>query len=157
MLLANTQIIAPFDGVVASVIGQVGGNSEGASSENQEGVATGGLLGLIDDGKLVLEAQIDETAIVQVQLDQEVEVTVDALADRVFNGKVTAIAPIARVVSNIPIYDVTIVLDNSERILRAGMTAEAEIIIREVASSITVPSRAIRTEEEESYIQVPNF
>jgi hypothetical protein len=57
---------------------------------------------------------------------------------------VTAISPSARTVQNIPVFDVSLEVPNRSLVLRPGMTAEADIVLREVEGTFTVPSRAVR-------------
>ena len=142
--LASTTIYAPFDGVVSSVAVQPGSNvfSEGV------------LMTLIDDTTVELEAQVDETEIGQVAVGQSAELSLDAFPDETFTGVVTSISPEGRVESNIPIFDVTISLENPDLTLRPGMTAEAEIIVSEIENTATLSSTAVRTQGERSIIQV---
>ncbi|MCA9835287.1 MAG: efflux RND transporter periplasmic adaptor subunit [Trueperaceae bacterium] len=140
--LADTTLTAPFTGVVSAV------------NVSEGNTASGAVLTLIDDSQVKLEAQIDETEIALISLGLSAEVTLDAVPDHTFNGTVTTISPVARVESNIPIFDVTITLDNAEGLMRPGMTAEAEVLVQEVDSTISVPSRALQSVRNRSYVQV---
>ncbi len=125
---------APFDGVVASVATEVGAYVP----------EDGTVLTLIDDTSLELPAQIDETEISKVKVGQSASVTLDAMPDRTFTGTVTAIAPTGESVSNIPIFKVTVSLANTDLALRPGMTAEADIVVRNVANAVTLPLTALQ-------------
>jgi HlyD family secretion protein len=142
--LAATQLLAPFAGVVSEV------NVEEGSIVS----STTPVLTLVDDSQVKLVAQVDETEISQVQLDMTAEVTLDAVPDETFTGTVTTIAPVARVENNIPIFDVTITIDNSEGKLRPGMSAQAEILIKEIENTVTVPSSATKTVGDETSVHV---
>ncbi len=142
--LDATSLTAPFTGVVAELSAQAGSNL----STNQP------LFTLIEDSTLELITQIDETEIALVATGLVAELTLDALPDAEVAGRVTTIAPIGRIEQNIPVFEVTIEIDNADLRLRPGMTAEAEIIVREVDSTVTVPSRAVRSVRSRSYIQV---
>ncbi len=142
--LDATTLTAPFTGVVAELSAQAGSNI----STNQP------LFTLIEDSTLELITQIDETEIVLVATGLVAELTLDALPDAEVAGRVTTIAPVGRIEQNIPVFEVTIEIDNADLRLRPGMTAEAEIIVREVDSTVTVPSRAVRSVRSRSYIQV---
>lgn len=142
--LAAATLLAPFGGVVAAVAAGEG-NSVGSG---------GAVLTLIDDTEVKLEAQIDETEIGLLSLGLGAEVLLDALPDRTFAGAVTTISPVARLVSNIPIFDVTITLDNADGAMRPGMTAEAEVLVREVEGTVSVPSRALQSVRNRNYLQL---
>lgn len=142
--LASTKIYAPFDGTIASVAGQVGGPASSNAA----------LLTLLSDSEVTLPVQIDETEISKVKLGQTAQVTLDALTGQTFTGKVTSITPQATVVSNIAVFYVTVTMPNPNLVLRPGMSAEAEIIAREVPNAVLVPRRAVETVRTRSYVTV---
>jgi HlyD family secretion protein len=142
--LAKTKIYAPANGIISSVTSQIG-----SSVTTQTPLFT-----LLEDGVVELPVQIDESEIGKVKRGQSAEVTLDALVGQTFTGKVTRIAPQARIVSNIAIFDVTVSIENKDLKLRPGMSAEAEIIAQELQNVLTVPTRAIETVRERSYVQV---
>jgi HlyD family secretion protein len=142
--LGNTKIYAPFNGIVSSVPGQVGAPASSAAQ----------MLTLINDARVEFPVQVDESEISKVKLGQKAEVTLDALAGQTFSGKVTRISPKATVVSNIAVFYVTVTLENKDRALRPGMTAEAEIISREYPNALQLPKRAIQTVSERTYVKV---
>jgi HlyD family secretion protein len=142
--LTKTTIVAPFDGVVSVVNVKTGSIV----------TTTTAMLTVIDDSKIELPAQIDETQISQVQLGQTATVTLDALSGETFEGTVTNVAAAARIEQNIPIFDVTLLLDNSDRRLRDGMSAEATITVGEVADTVTVPSRAVTISSTQTTVEL---
>jgi HlyD family secretion protein len=142
--LANTKIYAPFDSTVASVAGQVGGPASSNAA----------LMTLLNDKQVTLPVQVDETEISKVKLGQRADVTLDAIQGRTFTGKVTSITPQATVVSNIAVFYVTVTLENADLALRPGMSAEAEIVAREIPNAVLVPRRAVETVRTRSYVTV---
>ncbi len=141
--LANSKIYAPFDGIVSSVLGQVGA-SVGSSS----------ILTLIRDSSVKIPVQVDETEIAKVKVGQAAEVTLDALPDETFIGKVTAVSPKATVQQNIAVFYATVTVENPELNLRPGMTSEVEIIAQEFQNAIVIPKRAIQTVRNRTYVNV---
>lgn len=142
--LEDTTLQAPFEGVVSAVNAAVG---EPAS-------AGGPLLTVVDDSRVDLAAQIDESDVAQVSVGQSARVTFDAVSDRAFVGTVTSIAPTATLVSNIPIYYVTVEIANAGRVLRGGMTGQASIVTREIPNTFKVPTKAVRTGGGQSLVLV---
>jgi HlyD family secretion protein len=140
----KTKIYAPVNGVISSVTAQIGGPASSA----------GALFTIIDDGVVELPVQVDETEIGRVNVGQPAEVTLDALPDGSFKGKVSRISPKATVVSNIAVFYVRVRLENPDRVLRPGMSAEAEIISQQIDNAITVTKRAVETVRNRSYVQV---
>lgn len=140
--LADATVTAPFDGVVSSV----------DAAEGEPSGAGTPLLTLVDDSTVTLAAQIDESDVTKVALGQAATVSVDALGDRTFPGRVTAIAPTAALVSNIPIFYVTVEIDNGAHRLRGGMTGQAVIVTRTVADTFRVPTRAVTSRDGTSVV-----
>lgn len=131
--LRSLTVTAPFAGIVSAVNAVEGANVNGQQT----------LLTLLDDAQLVLAVQIDETEIGSVDVGQAAYVTLDAVPDKTYEGYVSAVSPVARLESNIPIFDVSILIDNPDLTLRPGMTAESEIVVREVQDAFRVPSQAL--------------
>ena len=142
--LDATAVTAPFTGVVSASFVQEGTRTSGKQA----------LLTLIDDSRLELVTQIDETEIALIDDGMTAELLLDALPERRFVGTVTTVSPVGRIEQNIPVFEVIVEIDNADLALRPGMTAEAEIIVREVASTVTVPSRALQSVRGRSYLQV---
>jgi HlyD family secretion protein len=141
--LANSKIYAPFDGVVSSVTGQVGASVGGSS-----------ILTLIADGSVKIPVQVDETEIAKVKIGQRAEVTLDALPDESFTGKVTAVSPKATVQQNIAVFYATVTVENPELKLRPGMTSEVEIIAQEYQNVVVIPKRAVQTVRNRTYVNL---
>jgi HlyD family secretion protein len=141
--LSSSKIYAPFTGVVSSLTGQVGGSASSGQA----------LLTLIDDSSLELPVQVDETEIAKVAVGQKTNITLDAVKGT-FVGKVIRVSPAARIDQNIAIFDVAVGLPNPDGVLKAGMTAEGEIISQELLNVIQVPKRAVETVRTRSYVHV---
>jgi HlyD family secretion protein len=140
--LANTKIYAPMNGVISSLSAQIGG--AGGSGQ--------ALFTMIDDKSVNLPVQVDETEIAKIKLGQTAELSLDAIPDQKFQGKVTKISPQAKIVQNIAVFYVTVTVPNADLQLRPGMTAEAEVISLEVPNAVTLPKRAVQTVRNRSYV-----
>ncbi|MEJ2358316.1 MAG: efflux RND transporter periplasmic adaptor subunit [Deinococcales bacterium] len=142
--LADTEVVAPFDGIVSAANGAVGESTGGSD----------GLLTFVDDATVVLDAQIDETDIGRVAVGQSGTVTLDAIPGTTFPGRVTRIAPTATLVSNIPVFYVAVEIDNADHALRAGMTGQASLVVRQVPDAFQLPARAVHSANAGSSILV---
>ena len=142
--LADTKIYAPMTGVISSVTAQVGSSASNGAA----------LFTMLDDSSVNLPVQVDETEIAKVKLGQNAELSLDAIPDQKFQGKVTKISPQAKISQNIAVFYVTVTVPNSDLKLRPGMTAEAEVISLEVADALTLPKRAVQTVRTRSYVTV---
>lgn len=135
----ESQVTAPIDGIVAKLSVQVGQSVIG-------GVSSGGTLVMtIADTRFIqADINVDESDIAQVRINMPARVTVDALPGRTFNGKVIRIAPQATITQNVTQFDVIVELQDPDRLLRLGMSADAEFIITERQDVLLVPTEAIR-------------
>ncbi|TXT24736.1 MAG: HlyD family secretion protein [Gallionellaceae bacterium] len=80
---------APFDGVVADISGELGEYA----TPSPPGIPTPPAIDLIDDRCLFVSAPIDEVDAAAVRVGQSSRITLDAIKDKPFPGKVKRIAP----------------------------------------------------------------
>ena len=107
-----------------------------------------GLGALIPEAKQP-EIPSGEIDIDQIVANQEVEITLDALTDKVLSGTITEISPIA-LTSGVGVvtYLVTINIEAEDIALRPGMTANASIVVDEKDDVYVVPNWAIRLDRD---------
>jgi HlyD family secretion protein len=131
-------IYAPTNGIVISRNVDVGQTV--AASLNAP------LLFLIasDLERLQINASVSEADIGSVREGQRVRFTVDAYRGREFVGEVIQVRNAPRVQDNVVHYGTIIAVDNAERLLKPGMTAEVAIITAEVNDAVRVRNTALR-------------
>jgi HlyD family secretion protein len=131
-------IRAPTDGIVISRDVDVGQTVAASLNAPQ--------LFLIasDLGRMHIHAYVSEADIGTIREAQSVRFRVDAHRDREFEGEVVQVrnAPIDQ--DNVVHYETIIAVDNEERVLKPGMTAEVSIITAEVSDAIRVRNTALR-------------
>jgi HlyD family secretion protein len=115
--LAQGSLLAPFDGTIVQVNVTPG-----------EFVQSGQVVAVIGDLEhlQVETTDLSERDIPAVKLGQIATVYVEAL-DTEFNGKVTAVSPVADIVGGDVVYKVIVTLDEQPEGLLWGMNAEVEI------------------------------
>ncbi|MCK4331549.1 MAG: HlyD family secretion protein, partial [Dehalococcoidia bacterium] len=79
-----------------------------------------------------------------VKVGQKAIVTVDALPDEEFSGKVTFISPFGTEETGVVEFAVTISLEPAEVELRGGLTATADIIVEKYENVLLIPNRAVK-------------
>jgi multidrug efflux pump subunit AcrA (membrane-fusion protein) len=141
--LGYANITAPMGGVVASVSTQQGETVTSGSAAAQAFT----FVTIIDLNRLQVDAYVDETDIGKVRVGQAATFSVDAFPDKEFSGKVTAIYPKALIQQNVVTYDVVIMIDNHERLLRPDMTANTTITVAKRDKVLAIPNQAVRREE----------
>ncbi|WP_239256356.1 efflux RND transporter periplasmic adaptor subunit [Listeria ilorinensis] len=108
-----------------------------------------------DYDKLVLQAQMDELDIPNIKKDQEVDISVTALPGKTYKGKVTEIAEQGQVQNGVSTFAVTISIDDTTD-LKAGMTADASILVGEKQDALYVPIEAVQKDDDNNYyVMVP--
>lgn len=136
--LDRCTIIAPTNGIVISRNVDVG-QTVAASLSAPE------LFKLATDLRsMYIHANVSEADIGLVLDGQQVRFRVDAHRDRTFTGKVIQVRNAPLVMDNVVHYETIIAVDNSELLLKPGMTAEVNIITDEVQDAMRVRNTALR-------------
>jgi multidrug efflux pump subunit AcrA (membrane-fusion protein) len=105
------------------------------------------LMQLADLTKMVAKAKVNEVNIARVGVGQAVTVKLDALLGKVFEGRVTAIAPQGVKDKSIVTYEVIIEVDNTELSLRPMMTANVDIATETMEEVLTIPLETLQSEQ----------
>jgi HlyD family secretion protein len=152
--LKYASIRSPISGVVLSREVEVG---DAVSSILQLGSNATLIMTLGDVQELYIKGKVDETDIGLVKMDQQVRVTVDAYKNRSFQGKVFRIAPMGVEKDNVTRFEVRVSILNDLDLLKANMSANAEIILEEHHNVLLVPESAlIYNEKRETFVEIPD-
>ncbi len=136
--LRYTKITSPVDGIVISKSVEVG-QTVAASFSTPE------LFSVAEDlTKMEIEASVVEADIAKVKVGQSVNFNVDSFPDKTFKGVVKQVRNKAVTTSNVVTYSVIIGIDNSELLLKPGMTANVEIITAQKNDALIAPNSALR-------------
>ena len=136
--LRYTKITSPVDGIVISKSVEVG-QTVAASFSTPE------LFSVAEDlTKMEIEASVVEADIAKVAVGQNVNFNVDSFPDKTFSGVVKQVRNQAVTTSNVVTYSVIIGIDNSNLLLKPGMTANVEIITAHKENALIVPNAALR-------------
>ncbi len=140
--LARTMLIAPFDGVVAEINGEL----NEYVTPSPPGIATLPAIDLIDNNCFYVSAPIDEVDAPAIEKNMPARISMDAYRDQDFPGKVRRIADYvldrekqARTV------DIEVEFSDPEQTPRllAGYSADAEIILSSHNMVLRVPTLAV--------------
>ncbi len=94
--------------------------------------------------QMALHVAVDEADIGQIRQGQTATFTVAAYPDRKFQAVITQVRYAPQVVEGVVTYETVLAVDNSDLALRPGMTATAEIIVKEIQDALLVPNAALR-------------
>lgn len=138
----RTLLVAPFDGIVADIVGELGEYT----TPSPPGVATPPAIDLIDNSCLYIEAPMDEVDAPKIQVGQAARVTLDALPSKVLQGHVKRVAPyVVAVEKQARTVDVEITLDNPEdnKHLLVGFSADVEIVLNSHDDALRIPTSSL--------------
>jgi HlyD family secretion protein len=136
--LGYTDIVSPIDGIVVSRNVDVG-QTVAASFQ------TPTLFVVAKDlARMQVNAFVSEADIGRVHEGQEATFSVDAHPGRSFPAKVRQVRNSPTTLQNVVTYDVVLDVDNTDRSLKPGMTANVRIVTGGVDDALLVPQAALR-------------
>jgi len=99
----------------------------------------------IDDlNSLLVDVELSEVDINSVTVGQGVTLSFDAILGKDYQGQVTKVAQAGNEVGGVVNFAVTIELTNADEMVKPGMTAAVNIVVKEIKDAVLVPSRAVR-------------
>jgi len=149
--IEKTKIHAPSDGTVIYATSGGGKHrhwgseplSEGSSvRERQE------LIHLPTTNSVKAEINIHESNLEKVSIGMPARITIDALPDQVFAGRLATVAPLPDPQSmfmnpDLKVYNADIYIENNGVELRTGMSCKAEIIVEQHEAAVFVPVQSV--------------
>jgi HlyD family secretion protein len=152
--LSYTTLVAPIDGMVLSRDVEVG---DAVSSILVLGSTATLVMTIGDIHQVYVDGKVDEADIGSVYLGQPARIHVESFPNKVFNGKVTKIAPLGVEKDNVTTFEVRVSIDNPGGELKANMTANAEIVVTEHSSALSVPEQAMTWDNNKNaFVFVPD-
>jgi HlyD family secretion protein len=94
--------------------------------------------------KMQLSIDVDEADVGAVREGQAATFAVDAYPDSTFRARVAEVRYAPRTVGGVVTYETILTVDNSNLLLRPGMTATADIVVGRVEEATLVPNAALR-------------
>lgn len=94
--------------------------------------------------KMELHVDVDEADVSLVKEGQSAKFTVDAYQERIFPATISQVRYGAQTTDGVVTYKTILSVNNSELLLRPGMTATADITVKKITDSILVPNGALR-------------
>lgn len=143
----GAKVVAPMDGVVVRDYFQ---NQDWITAEKE-------LFTIAKLEHFIVRGSVDELDMTKVKVGQEVQIKCDAFAQQLIRGQVAQIGAQA-VESAFGGVDVVIeITDAAGAELKPNLSADASIIVGKIENGIVVPSRAVRTNAQETYVLVKKW
>ena len=151
--LGETEIRAPFSGIISSRTVQVG---ELVSALSTFSTGTP-IVTLEDRSAMLVKLQINEIDVAKLSKNMESEVTVDAFPNQNFSGHVTKISP-SQIVSQgadpVVKYDVEVQLDSVTEALKGGMSAKCTMKAINKKNVLRLPIAFVGLDEKGRFVEV---
>jgi len=151
-ILHKHDAYAPLDGVVTNLPVRVG-ESVVPGIQNSEGSI---IMTIADMSLITAEVKVDETDIVNIQLGQIADITIDAIPNKVFKGHVTEIGNTAILRSTgvaasqsaissqeAKDFKVVIAMDNPPDEIRPGLSCTSKVTTATRQSTLSIPIQAL--------------
>ena len=152
--LRNATIVSPIDGVVLSRDSEVG---TAVSSILVVGSSATLIMTLGDLNEVYVKGKADESDVGKIWLGQPARISVESFKDQKFEGRVTKISPMGTEKDNVTTFEVRVSISNEKHLLKAQMTANAEIILEEHKKVLVIPEGAVVYNKDKSTsVQLPD-
>jgi len=136
--LGKSRIVSPINGIVLKRNVEPG---QTVASSLQAPV----LFTIAEDLKqMEVRVDVDEADVGKVKEGEQGTFLVDAHPERKFEARIRELRFGSEVVQGVVTYKAVLSTDNSDLLLRPGMTATAEIVVQQVTGALTVPNAALR-------------
>jgi HlyD family secretion protein len=103
------------------------------------------LFSIAEDLKqMEVQVDVDEADVGKIRVGQDASFAVDAFPDRKFPATIRDLRYASETIQGVVTYKAVLNIDNSELLLRPGMTATAQIRVIEVKDALLIPNTALR-------------
>ncbi len=127
-----TPIIAPLDGFII-----LRGVEPGQSITVADPI-------LVMADHLIVKAQVDETDLASIRLNERADIILDSYPSNTIPAKVEHIAYESTVINNVTVYEVDVVPNFVPLYFRSGMSATVNFYQQQKRNILLIPSRAIK-------------
>ena len=155
LALGRATVTAPISGTVVALVAEQGQTLSAAQNAPT-------LVKLANLDTVIIKAEISEADVVRVQAGQKASFSILGAPEVQFNAVLRAVEPAPQqlaqsdaVAPNEAVYYNGILeVDNPDRKLRIGMTAQVSIILQEARDVLVLPAGALRSGPDGPYVQV---
>ena len=115
------------------------------------------LLLLADMDSLIFKGTVDEIDVGKLEQGMDAELKIGAIPDEEIWGSLTRISPKAKKQDNATLFDVEIsITKRGGKVIRAGYSANAELLINKAMNTLFIPERLVVFEEGRTFVEVQN-
>ena len=149
--LSNTQIRSTIDGMILDVPIKVGNSVIQANTFN-DGTT---IASVADMSNMLFQGKVDETDVGKLREAMPVKLTIGALQNVELDARLEYVSPKAAEENGVIMFEVKAAVKIREDIsVRAGYSANANILIESRENVLTLPESTLEFEGEKTYVQV---
>lgn len=113
------------------------------------------LLLLANMENLIFKGTVDEIDVGKLEVGMMAELKIGAIPDEKIIGQLTKISPKAKQQENATLFDVEIeLMQRGEKMIRAGYSANAELVINKAENTLFIPERLVEFNNEQTFVEV---
>ena len=145
--LANSNIRAPFDGIVTAIAHPYGGVNVFQTEPQIE---------ILNPDTLYFRVRVDQTEVTELFVGQRVVIVLDTFPEEELWGEVNYIGYTPKVGELGTVYLVKVILEEVPDInrIRIGMTGDAKFTLEERNNVLYLPPRFVKTDSEGRYVNL---
>ena len=145
--LSKARIVSPIDGIV--LVRNVEPGQTVATS-----LQAPVLFRLADDlARMELQVDVDEADVGRVRVGQQATFTVESFIDRKFPARIKEVRLAPETKEGVVTYKAILEVENTDMLLRPGMTATADITVENIADALLIPNGALRFQPPQQQVQ----
>ena len=145
--LSKSILLAPSNGQITQVNNKVG-EVLGATTMSASG-QLGAPFAQMNSFDLIIDSNVPESDINKIQLGQTANVTFDALTPQdVYQAQVIEIDPASTTIQDVVYYAIKLKVSNIDIRLKPGMSANLDIQTAQKNDVISIPVRAVKTDDQ---------
>lgn len=155
-------VIAPLAGTVMRYVPETGDNQSGKFVRIGDYVTglfdsqtPNYLMTIADLGKMIVKMHISEMDVLKLSLGLSVSVSIDAVPEKKFSGKIALIAPQAEKNQNgLKVFTIEVELAENDPRLRPGMTARVDATLEKREKVLKIPLSTVFEEQDKTFVYV---
>lgn len=115
------------------------------------------LLILADMNSLIFKGTVDEIDVGKLEEGMTAELKIGAIPDEKITGRLSKISPKAKQQENATVFNVEIqITQKGSKIIRAGYSANADLVINKADSTLYIPERLVEFNEDKTFVEIKN-
>ncbi len=142
----NTRLFAPFSGIISEIYLSLGETVSALTP----------VVSLFAESSHEIEVFIPEDDIAYIEIGDSADIMFDAYQGEIFKGYVQFVAPSAINREGVNVFKIIVAIEQVDERIRAGLSADVEIVAEVKESVLAVPTRAVVYENNEEHVRIFN-